>query len=297
MNAIRTIFDNPPVEEEFDRWVKYFGDEDPYESDYTVGMSDVLRAHFLIVDYFYSKGAGLGGVGPKDPGLLHSAVYRQFVSFDGVDKWITSFERAATLLFGIINDHPFHDANKRTGLLVLLLFLHKMNRVPTIGQQDLEDFAVEISDHRLSKYPRYRQLRRKHPDPEVMFISDFLKRRSRNLDRRYYTITYRELDRRLRDFGYSLQNPSRNHIDVVRVEERRKLFGFGAKERVNVRIAQIGFPGWKSQVGQGAISTIRREARLTAEHGFDSQSFYQGADPVQSLIAEYAGPLERLAYR
>lgn len=297
MERSDVIFDNPRIEEEFLRWVEHFGTEDPYHSDETIGMMDVLRAHFLIIDYFYSKDTGLGGIGPRDPDLLHSAVYRQFVSFGGEDKWGTSFERAATLLFGVVTDHPFHDANKRTGLLVLLLFLNKINRVPTIGQNELEDFAVEISDHKLGKYARYRQLKKKTPDAEVLFIADFLKRKSRKLDRKFYSITYRELDRRLQDFGYRLKNPHKNFIDVVRVEEKRKLFGFGGKEQVDVKVAQVGFPGWKCQVNQGAVSTIRKEARLTAEYGFDSQSFYQGADPVQSLIAEYSGPLERLAYR
>jgi len=297
MNAQDVIFDNDRIRTEFLRWVAYFGQNDPYQSDETIGLFDVLRAHFLIADYFYSKDDGLGGVGPRDADLLHSAIYRQFVSFGGVDKWETSFERAATLLYGVITDHPFHDANKRTGLLVLLLFLRKMNRTPEVGQKELEDFAVEIADRKLEKYPRYRDLKKSHPEPEVMFIADYLKRRSRKLDSQYYTITYRELDKRLAEFGYRLMHPSGNYIDIFRVQQRRRLFGFGEKEQINVRVCQVGFPGWKSQVGQGAIATIRRQARLTAEHGFDSKTFYKGADPVHSLIAEYAGPLERLAHR
>lgn len=295
--AAEVIFDNHRVRDEFLRWVEYFGESDPYQSDETVGLFDVLRAHFLIADYFYTKDTGLGGLGPRDPVLLHSAIYRQFVSFGGVDKWSTSFERAATLLYGIITDHPFHDANKRTGLLVLLLFLRKINRTPAVGQNELENFAVEIADKKLDKYPRYRDLRKSHQEPEVMFIADYLKRRSRKFDSQYYTITYRELDKRLEDFGYRLMHPSGNYIDVVRVQQRRRLFGFGEKEQVNVKICQVGFPGWKAQVGQGAIATIRREAKLTAEYGFDSKTFYLGVDPVHSLIAEYSGPLERLAHR
>ncbi|MEZ5557996.1 MAG: type II toxin-antitoxin system death-on-curing family toxin [Pseudomonadales bacterium] len=291
------IFDNDAVRIEFERWSAYFGDEDPYSGPSTVGLHEVLRAHFFVVDYFYSKGQGIGGIGPKDPDMLHSAIYRQFVSFGGKDKWSTHYERAATLLFGLISDHPFHDGNKRTGLLTLLLFLVKIGRTPTVPQKDLEDFAVEIAEGNLAKYARYKQYSKRQRDPEVLFIADYLKRNSRELDKRYYTITYRELDRRLRDFGYRLDNPRGNHIDVVRVETRRKRFGFGPREAVNVKVAQIGFPGWKSQVGKGAISTVRREARLMPEHGFDSQSFYQGVDPIHSLIAEYAGPLERLAYR
>lgn len=87
MHAQDVIFDNERIRAEFLRWVTYFGQDDPYQSDETIGLFDVLRAHFLIADYFYSKDDGLGGVGPRDADLLHSAIYRQFVSFGGVDKW------------------------------------------------------------------------------------------------------------------------------------------------------------------------------------------------------------------
>lgn len=274
------------------------GDEDPYKSDTTPGLNEVLRAHFLIVDYFYGKGTGLGGIGPKSVDLFHSALYRPFVSLGGVEKWRTHFEKAATLIYGIICDHPFHDANKRTGLLTLLLYLDKNSRVPIIGQKELEDFAVDIADHKLDKYPRYRDLRKKkHPDPEVAFIADHLERKSRKIDRTSYSITFRELDQVLRGFGYKLGNPSKNYIDLIRVQHRRKIFGWGEKEPVDVKVLQIGFPGWKNQVNVGAVKSVRAAAKLTPEYGIDSQAFYQGTDPVQALIAEYAKPLERLAFR
>lgn len=292
-----TTFDYEPVEREFCRWMEILGEDDPYASPNTLGLRDVLRAHFLIVDYFYGKESGLGGIGPRDVNLLHSAIYRQFVSFGGVPKWNSPFEKAATLVVGVVTDHPFHDANKRTGLLLLLLSLRNQNRVPIVGQIELEDFAVEIADHKLSRYPRYRDLQRTHQEPDVAFVADYLRRKSRKVDKQSFTVTFRELDHILKRFGYKLDNPSGNYIDLVRVEERRKLFGWGKKEQVGVKVAQVGFPGWKNQVTQAAISTIRKAANLTAEDGFDSQTFFQGADPVQSLIAEYSGPLERLAHR
>ncbi len=292
------IFDNPPVETEYRRWLNEIGAEDPYVSHELPGLQDVLRAHFLIVDYFYGRDSGLGGIGPKSLDLLHSALYRPYVSLDGIEKWKTIFEKAATLIYGIIADHSFHDANKRTGLLVLLLFFNKCSRVPIIGQHELEDFAVEIADHKLDKYPRYRDLKKNGcPDSEVIFIADYLERKSRKIDRTSYSITYRELDRLLVRFGYRLANPSGNYIDLVRIEQRRRIFGLGAKEQVNVKLAQVGFPGWKNQVNAGAVKTVRGAAKLTPDYGIDSKTFYQGADPVQSLIAEYAGPLERLAFR
>lgn len=291
------VFSNEAILTEYQRWANQVDQEDQYDTHDTVGLLDVLRAHFLIADYFLGKESGLGGIGPRDLHLLHSAVYRQFVAYGGLAKWKTSYEKAATLVFGLVTDHPFHDANKRTGLLTYLYALHKMNRYPTNGQNDLEDFMVEVAERSLTKYRRMKDLTKREDDADVLFIADYLKRNSRERDSRYYTITYNELDRRLRDFGYCLHNPHKNFIDICRIEHKREYGLFGKKLEKFVTVAQIGFPSWKSQVGKGAISTVRRETKLTTDHGIDSAMFYRGADPLNTLIAQYEGPLQRLAFR
>ena len=291
------LIENEQVRTEFYRWCEHFGEHDPYTAQGNIGLRDVLRAHFLICDYFYGEGYGIGGIGPRDANLLHSAVYRQFSGFDGKDKWETSYERCATLIFGLVKDHPFHDANKRTALLVLLYFLIQTNRAPTVGQKELENFIVKIADDKLRQYRRLQALVSQTDDPEIYFIADYLRRNSRLLDKRYYTITYKELDSRLKEFGYCLNNPHKNFIDVCRIEKRRGIFGFGRVRTELSKVAQIGFPGWKRQVGKGAISTVRNKTELMPEKGVDSASFYRGTDPLYALIAQYSGPLERLAHR
>lgn len=294
---MEVTFINAAVAEEYQRWASQTGGVDHYDTSDTVGLLDVLRAHFLIADYFFGKEAGLGGIGPRDMNLLHSAVYRQFVAFGGKAKWQTSYERAATLVFGLVTDHPFHDANKRTGLLTYLYALHKMNRLPTNGQKDLENFMVEVAERSLTKYRRMKDLAKREDDADVLFIADYLKRNSRQRDSRYYTITYHELNQRLREFKHCLSNPHKNFIDVCRADIVREYGLFGKRKEKLVTVAQIGFPGWKGQVGKGAIATVRRSCRLTPEHGVDSAMFFRGADPLNALIAQYEGPLQRLAFR
>ena len=291
------LIENKAVQEQFDRWCRHFGEIDPYSVNGNIGIRDVLRAHFLIADHFIAQGHGIAALGPRDPNLLHSAVYRQFTGYGGNDKWESSYERCATLLFGLVKDHPFHDANKRTALLVLIYFLTKTNRVPTVGQRELEDFVVEIAEGHLKRYRRLKALEQRTDDPEVYFIADYLRRNSRPTDKRCYTITYRELDSRLKSFGYCFQNPYKNFIDVGRFEQVRSFLGLGKARTEFVRVAHIAFPGWKKQVPKSVITTVRRATGLTAEKGFDSASFFGGTDPLYSLIAEYSSPLERLAYR
>lgn len=291
-------FLNTEVEREYLRWCGLIGGDDPYASRDTVGLNQVLKAHFLIVDFFAQEGEGVGGVGPKSVDLLHSAIYRQFVSFGGKDKWSTSLEKCATLLFGLVKDHPFHDANKRTAFLVTLLQLERLGRVPRIKQRELEDFVVEVADNQLQKYARFRDAKDETDDPEIRFIADFLKRNTRDIDRRSYTVTFHELNQIIKKHGFELVSPSGNFINLVQVEFKPKILGIlGPKIRRETRLAQIGFPGWKKQVGKGALKTVRDATRLTAENGYDSKTFFQGADPLHVLIDTYAEPLRRLADR
>lgn len=284
------------VETEYLRWSKMI-DSSSSTTKGLIGADDVLRAHFLIVDYFMETERGIGGVGPRDLNLLHSAVYRQSVSFAGKDKWPLPLQKCATLLFGLVKDHPFHDANKRTALLVTLLCLDRQKRVPKVDQREFEDFIVDIADSKLERFSRFTELQKGGGDPEVEFIFDFLKRNTRSVDKRSYVVTYHELNQIIREHGFELVNPSGNYIDLVRVDQSRGFLNLGSPKRKERFLAQIGFPGWKRQIGRGALTTVRDATGLVAEKGYDSQVFFQGGDPLNSLISLYEGPLRRLADR
>jgi hypothetical protein len=110
-------------------------------------------------------------------------------------------------------------------------------------------------------------------------------------------VTFSELNRSLKRHGYELRNPNGNYINVVRIEPARpaRFLGIGARPEREVFLAQIGFPGWKEQVHRSALKTVREATKLTTENGCDSQVLFEDAEPLSSLISEYAEPLKRLA--
>lgn len=71
------------IRSEHARWLKEMGQDDPYTSDVTIGIKEVLEAHFLLAEFFAEVGEGIGGIGPKDPKMLISALGRQFTGFGG----------------------------------------------------------------------------------------------------------------------------------------------------------------------------------------------------------------------
>lgn len=238
-----------------------------------LSCEDVLDAHYLIGEHFRKLGEGIGGFGPKDAGLLSSAVARQVASAGGSYVYNNVWEIGGSLLFGLINNHPFHDANKRTAFLCVVFFLLEQGFVPRIDIVDVEDFTVEIAEFN-QKNGRHMTVDEIWPRLKTMF---------RERDNRIsYVVTYRDLDNLLRAQGCSLRNPSGNYIDVFKGDHR---------------VAHIGFPGMNKEVGRKAIATVRKETGLTAENGYDAQVFFKGADPLSELIGLYEEPLKRLADR
>lgn len=289
----------PEILAEYKRFAAQLDHEqDLYGYGSGLSVRDVLRAHFLIANHFYLEGHGLGGIGPRSLDLLRSAVSRQFVSLGGTPKWSDRFDICATLFYGLIKNHPFHDANKRTAFLSILFFLMRTGWCPSIPEKEFENFTVEIADNQLGKYARLQRMEKdEEGDPEVRFISWYLRRNTRKIDRRDYVVTYRELQAILKRFNFVLSDPRHNHIDVVKVEVRRQLLGLLKPKTIEIKVAQIGFPRWSAQVGKGAIKTVREATGLTDRNGVDSAAFFQGLDPMQMLIATYHEPLMRLANR
>lgn len=271
--------------------------DDPYISARTLGIIEVIKAHYLIADFFLTEQRELGGIGPRDIRLLESALHRPWVEFSGVKKWTDPLDMAATTLFGLIKDHPFHDANKRTALLSILFLLKKQGRMPQCSKNDFEDLTVEIAEMGIVKRSRYQQLSEQESDPEVLYISHWLRRNTRQIDDREYWITYRELRRILARYDIELENPRDNSIDIVKVERRTGLSALLRGRETRRRLGRIGYPGDSKQIAKGDIRKIRSLCGLTSQDGIDSQSFYYGVDDMTSLVAAYQDNLRRLADR
>lgn len=269
------------IEQEYERWRRQLP-----PCDYSGGLSydDVLSIHFVLSDMFYGIGSGIGGIGPKSLDLLISVVSRQYVSFAGQDKWSKPEELAATCLYGIVLNHPFHDANKRTAFLAALLLLNRYKITIRVTEQQFEDFIVSVAERSYQQLAKFKRSFLGHEDADVLYVARYIKLCTRQSDKKDYTVTYRELDSLLKRFGFELRNPHANTIDVVEIESGQ-------------RVCNIGCHGLKRQVAKPVIKYVKQETGLDFLNGCDSAAFFKGEQPIANLLAKYYEPLERLAYR
>ena len=89
---------------------------------------EFLDKDVVLAMHDHQLAAHGGASGIRDQGVLDSAMARpqnKQASGEG-----DPYSLAAAYAYGIARNHPFVDANKRTGLLAALLFL-RMNKVPT----------------------------------------------------------------------------------------------------------------------------------------------------------------------
>ncbi|WP_339819301.1 type II toxin-antitoxin system death-on-curing family toxin [Paenibacillus sp. FSL R7-0216] len=86
-------------------------------------------------------------VGIKDRGLLESAVFRPQSSAFSKEAYPTLFDKSAALFQSLGQNHPFHNANKRTAFTALVIFL-KLNGFDFImDQKAAEDLTVNMVNH------------------------------------------------------------------------------------------------------------------------------------------------------
>jgi death-on-curing protein len=110
-----------------------------------INIDDVIVLHRHAV----ARYGGLGGI--RDMVLLQSAVARQ-ISISNYDESSDIYDLAAALTFGIIQNHPFNDGNKRAGLLAGLLILERNGKM--IGKLHIKKWytvMIGLATHRISE--------------------------------------------------------------------------------------------------------------------------------------------------
>lgn len=104
----------------------------------------------LTVDeiiYLHSKlVARTGGSdGLRDKGLLESAVFSALGGFGDEEAYPTIEEKAARLMYSIVNNHAFVDGNKRIGVVVMLTTL-RLNEIKLkYTQTELIELALKTA--------------------------------------------------------------------------------------------------------------------------------------------------------
>jgi|SRR5690625_580551 len=106
--------------------------------------NQVIAINTLLIHLYSPKEHS----GVKDPNLLDSAINRPMQSVFGKDAYPSIYEKAAALFESIAKNHAFHNANKRTALASLIIFLKINDYKWIMGIDEEQDFTVDVVNHK-----------------------------------------------------------------------------------------------------------------------------------------------------
>ena len=108
-------------------------------SNIQLTLQDIYELHTQLENTFIlSRGI-------RDKNLLASAVNTPFQTFMGNDLYPSIYDKAAQLCYGIANNHPFTDGNKRTALHSMYVYLIINGYDITATQQDVENLIINVA--------------------------------------------------------------------------------------------------------------------------------------------------------
>ncbi|AJK46209.1 type II toxin-antitoxin system death-on-curing family toxin [Burkholderia plantarii] len=240
--------------------------------------------HEILTADFLDSGDPISPPGVRSTHLLESAASRQQAGFDGQLKYNTPYLNAATLCYGVCCNHPFFNGNKRTALVATLCHLDRNDLMMKshVTQDHLYTLMVRVAGHGFRSSNKGDQ-----SDIEVEGISRWLRDATRRINRQDKLLTYRELKSILNRYGFSLENPFGNMIDVVRQPSYRR--------EPSERVIKIPYPRDGATASRRVVKDVREACDLTENNGIDSTMFHANERPADYFISKYRTTLRKLA--
>ncbi|MFA5616306.1 MAG: type II toxin-antitoxin system death-on-curing family toxin [Syntrophorhabdaceae bacterium] len=241
--------------------------------------NEILNIHFELAKDLRDSGDPIYPMGVKDGDLLEGAIFFPQTSYGGIYKYGTIESAAAATLYSLTQDHAFHNGNKRTALVSLLVFLDKNNFYITCGEKQLYNFVIKVAGHNLSKDKKY------YPDKEVYEILLWIMDNARPLIKGEKIIKLKRLVQILKKHDCIIENNGK----VIRKIKSKFLTTKELKTNIPIKHET-------QDVKIDLMKRVRKDLKLDEENGYDKDRFYgRVEEQVDEYIEKYRKILKRLS--
>lgn len=253
-------------------------------------VEDVSSIHETLVEDFRSAPEPINPAGVRSENLLASAVMRPHTGIGDDLKYPTVEMAAAALFHSLVHDHAFHNGNKRTAVVGLLVFLDRNGLVLTCPEDDLFFLVLRVAQHAfVTDAPRSML-----PDVECFAIAKWIKANSRWIEKGDRALPWRRLEQILDGYGCRFSRSGSN-VTITRIVSRRVKY-LPMLSNTRTLKAQTHVSNAGRDVLPAAINQLRRDLELNDDHGVDSSAFYDEEEiSTSDFIARYRKTLNRLA--
>ncbi len=248
---------------------------------------EVLNIHYALIDDLKNRDEPIFAFGPRNIDLLESSVFRTMTALGNEGKYQTVELAAAALLHSVVQNHPFHDGNKRTALISMAVFLDVNGYIITCDEKELFRLVILLAQHKLVPISKTYMA-----DREVKAIAEFFDSNTRLIQKGDRTISWRRLKKILTAYGctYEIAHGVGNRINIKRKLPKRR---FQERKELNT---QVKYTDDGRNASINTISKIRRDLQLDELHNIDSRSFYQMEQcSPNDFINRYRKTLKKLS--
>jgi death-on-curing protein len=217
-----------------------------------LSAKEVEDLHEVLEDWFAQSEDPISPPGVKSKELLESAAARPGQTVGQKDAYPSIYDKAAALFHSLINNHAFHNGNKRVALVSAQVLLAQEGLwLEHPSDEEMYEFARAAAAHELTA----------SRDDEVGFISEWLQKNSRKAIKGEHPLKYGELKDRLKEFGFEIDPPDGDLLNIYK------------DGRIIERVKKQGIKGFRPY-HTDYIAGLRKRLNLTPEQGVDSLKFY-----------------------
>lgn len=238
--------------------------------------------------------------GIKNNDMLESAVSRQLVGSGDYYKYSDIYSNCATLVFGLVKNHSFHNGNKRIGFLALIKHLYSNGYVirPNLGHKEIFELLRTLANSSMDEHAEiynkhfYKQHKKLKWTDEVQikYLSNWLRQNAehKNTKIKQKTLTISEIERILKAkdlktsfTGKFLTISKKNSFlqDIIGKKSYKK--DYIIKDSRNIPL--------------GIIEQMRKDFSISFLDGIDNSTFYNEEDILSNEIVSYKKIIYKLA--
>jgi len=216
---------------------------------------EIEQVHWELVKDFVHTEDPMEPAGIRSRDLLESAAFRPETSHGSNLKYPTAEMAAAALFQAIVHNHAFHNGNKRTALVAMLVQLERSNLTVTCSDNDLFRLALRAAQHRIP-------VANSTGDEEVTGIAEWICQNSRLVDKSVRPISWRRLRRVLGDLGCEISRiPGTRKVTISRtIPGHKRLLG---RPQPRTLRTQMQHASDADDISRPTIARIRAELSWT----------------------------------
>ncbi|MBU9422609.1 type II toxin-antitoxin system death-on-curing family toxin [Burkholderia gladioli] len=247
--------------------------------------ADILYIHEVLTYVFEKEADPIVPSGPRDAGggLVASATIRPRTSLGGVEKYRTLEAKAAALFHSLIQNHPFHNGNKRTALVSMVRFLDLNHKRIEASDEDMFALVKSVAQGQLPGSDE-----RRNADDIVDGVRHWLESRCAKIERVNGDVRVRDFLENIKKAGGRVKSSADGNSWILHGPHSFIEKENGKSVRIRKNILRIN-----SMVGRVYAKKI---GFTDGRSGISFDDLTAGVQPEQRIIGDLIEVLRMLAH-